>query len=198
MVRIRVIYKIRRDGSNGSNLTRLTFTENISECDPSWSNKGDRIAFISFNRVKPRFILKTMDVNGKNIKTIYDCNDNISTPSFPPGVYDPSWGPDDKWIIFEKPIGYNGENGGVGIWHIFKIQLDGSNLIYLSERGGHIDMAEYLPSFSADGINIIFTARYNDSGNVKIDMFKMDESGKNLLKLTDDIGYNEFPKFPYF
>lgn len=180
------IYKIRRDGSN---LTRLTFTSNISECDPAWSNNGSRIAFISYSLDKPRFILKTMDVDGKNIRTIYDCNDNISTPSFPPGVYDPSWSTDDQWIIFEKPVSYKGENGGAGVWHIFKIRVDRANLIDLSSGR---NMAEYLPSFSEDGHNIIFTARYNDSGNIKIDIFKMDENGLSLVKLTDDKGYNEF------
>jgi Tol biopolymer transport system component len=32
------IYKIRRDGTD---LTRLTYTEDASESDPSWSNDGD-------------------------------------------------------------------------------------------------------------------------------------------------------------
>ncbi len=81
------IYKIKRDGTN---LTRLTYTKDATESDPSWSNNGKHIAFVSYGAKTHRFILKIMDTDGKNIKTIYDCKDDISTPYFKPGVYDPS------------------------------------------------------------------------------------------------------------
>ena len=64
--------------------------------------------------------------------------------------------------MFEKPIGYDGENGDAGIWHIFKIRRDGTRLVDLSIAGDD-SWAEYLPSFSNDGEHIIFTARYGSS-----------------------------------
>jgi len=121
------IYKIKRDGSN---LTRLTFTDNATESDPAWSHDGKKIAFVSYSEQITRFVLKIMDVNGSNIRTIYDPNDNISTPHFKPGVYDPSWSPDDQWIVFEKPMHYAGENGEqvYGIYSRF-VQMEALSLI---------------------------------------------------------------------
>jgi len=106
---------------DGSSLTRLTHTNDATESDPSWSADGKNIAFVSYSAQTQRFVLKVMDADGRNVRTVYDPADSISTPYFKPGVYDPSWSPDDQWIIFEKPVHYAGENGGAGVWHIFKI-----------------------------------------------------------------------------
>ena len=184
------IYKIRKDGSG---LTRLTDTPEANEFDPQWSNTGDEIAFISYSADAPRFVLRLMDQSGGDPRTIYDGEDTVSTPYFPPGVFDPSWSPDDQWIVFEKPTRYDGENGGAGVWHIFKIRRDGTGLVDLSEAGGHGEWAEYLPSFSGDGGYIVFTARYgpSDPSDTDIDVFRMDEDGGSLLKLTDNPAYNE-------
>lgn len=188
------IYKIKRDGTE---LTRLTYTESYSECDPEWSSDGKNIVFTLFDPNIGRFVLKTMDNNGHNIKTIYDCEDNISTPNFPPGVYDPSWSSDDQWIVFEKSVEYHGENGGAGIWHIFKIHPNGTGLVDLSEAGGHINLTEYKPSFSPYDRFIIFTARYTAStsnqANIHIDIFKMNIHGKIIQRLTNDSFYEEYP-----
>lgn len=185
------IYKIRRDGTN---LTRLTYTEDASESDPSWSNDGNKIAFVSFSADTPRFVLKVMNTDGSNVRTIYDSGDTISTPYFQPGVYDPSWSPDDQWIVFEKPVRYSGQNGDAGVWHVFKIHPDGTGLVDLSEAGGHTDMAEYLPSFSGDGEFIVFSARYGspDPAQVQINIFKMDKNGGSLERLTSNPTYEDF------
>jgi len=51
------IYKIRRDGTGLTNLTR---TPRAHEFDPAWSNSGHAIAY-SFNNGRPhRFVLRTM------------------------------------------------------------------------------------------------------------------------------------------
>lgn len=178
------IYKIKRDGAN---LTRLTKTNDATESDSAWSSDGQKIAFVSYSAQIQRFGLKILDINGDNVRTVYDPNDAISTPYFKQGVYDPSWSPDDQWIVFEKPVDYAGENGDAGIWHIFKIHPNGTGLIGLSENGGHTDMAEYFPSFSGDGECIIFSARYgsSDPASVQVDIFVMDEEGGSVRKLTD-------------
>lgn len=134
-----------------------------------------------------RFVLKVMNADGTGITTVYDCNDNTSTPHFQPGVYDPSSSPDEKWIAFEKAVHYAGENGDAGVWQIFKIHTDGGRAYGSEREGGHGDMAEYLPSFSEDGEQVVFSARYGspDPSEVQVDVFRMDKEGCSLTKLTD-------------
>jgi len=184
------IYKIRKDGSS---LTQLTDTPLVNEFDPQWSNTGDKIAYISYNLSVPRFVLKLMDANGENIDTVYDGKDVVSTPRFPPGVYDPSWSPDDQWLVFEKPVMYNRENGDAGVWHIFKIRVDGTGLMDLSEIGGHSSWAEYLPSYSLDGASIVFSARYEspDTSEIRIDVYIMDVDDGSLQKITQSDAIND-------
>ena len=180
------IYKIRRDGSN---LVRLTNTLKASEGDPTWSNDGRRIAFtyIDGRHKKPRFILKTMDVNGDNIKTVSDVGSHVRKKGvWPPGDYDPSWSPDDQWIVFGRAVGDGRGNAGSGNWHIFKIKTDGSGLEDLSLAGGHVDRAEYLPSYSPDGKLIVFGSIHQASNkkDSHVDIFIMDTSGGSLKRLT--------------
>jgi len=185
------IYKIRRDKTG---LTNLTNTPNESDADPVWSNDGKRIAFLSIGpQTQGHFVLRVMDVDGRNVRTVYGAEESVATPRFPPGAYDPSWSPDDKWIVFSKPVRNEGENGNAGVWHICKIRPDGTGFVDLSQAGGHTDWAEYVPRFSPDGKSIVFNARYGHKKptKVKIDVFVMDENGGSLRKLTDSSAVND-------
>jgi len=185
------IYKVRRDGSE---LTQLTNTKDAVEGDPAFSNSGTEIAFVYLDGTTQQFVLKVMDADGRKVKTIYDSGSTVSTPVFPPGCYDPSWSPDDQWLVFEQCVEYAEENWGSGIWHIFKVKRDGTALVDLSLAGGHSDRAEYLPSFSPDGKFIVFGSIYEakipeESHN---DIFIMDTNG-DLKRLTKNPASDMYP-----
>ncbi len=182
------IYKIRRDGSA---LTQLTNTKAV-EGDPAWSHSGEEIAFVYLDSKTQRFVIKTMNVTGQNQKTVYDSGSTVSTPQFPPGCYDPSWSPDDTWLTFEQCVHHAGENWGSGIWHIFVVKRDGTDLLDLSLLGNHADRAEYLPSFSPDGAFIVFGSLYEAGGKSHNDIFVMDMNG-NLERLTFDPASDMYP-----
>lgn len=190
------IYRIRRDGSG---LTRLTNTPAAIEGDPSWSNDGNDILFSYIDVSTPRFVLKKMDTNGKNVQTVYDGGDGIEIPGvWEDGNYDPSWSPDDRWIVFERAVQYteeNPENFGSGIWHIFKVKRDGTELMDLSQAGGHQDGAEYLPSYSTDGRFIVFGSIFEaeDPKKSHCDIFKIDTVGGSLTRLTENPASDMFP-----
>jgi Tol biopolymer transport system component len=190
------LYKIRR---NGSDLTRLTETPNVLEADPCWSHDGKSIVFTSLDQDTPRFVLKTMDANGGSLQAVYDGGDGIATAVFPPGNYDPSWSPGDRWIVFERAVNDTGQNWGSGIWHIFKVRRDGSDLVDLSIAGNHTDRAEYLPSFSPLGDHIVFGSLYeaNDSEEAHNDVFVMDADGGSLTRLTYSEASDMFPVWIY-
>lgn len=186
------IYKIRRDGTD---LTQLTNTPHAIEGDPAWSNSGKEIAFAYLDGKTRRFILKKMDINGGNIRTIYDGGEGVSTPAFPPGNYDPSWSPDDRWLVSERAIKSKGENWGSGVWHIFKVRSDGSETLDLSMEGNHPESAEYLPSYSPDGRHIIFGSLYQakDPKESHNDIFIMDANGNIVKRLTSHPKSDMFP-----
>ena len=187
-------YKIKKDGNS---LTKLTDTKTVIEGDPEFSPDGREIAFTYLDGLdkNPRFLIKTMDAGGGNVKTVYDGGDGVQIGPFPPGNFDPSWSPDGQWIVFERAVENTGGNWGSGIWHLFKVKRDGNQLIDLSLGGNHMDRAEYLPSFSADGNWIIFGSMYEaknpeESHN---DIFKMSSNGNNLKRLTVNPASDMFP-----
>lgn len=184
------IYTIRRDGSD---LTCLTNTPGAHEFDPEWSNDGKKIAYNYYDTELQRFVLKVMDADGKNVRTLYDGGAGVATDHFPPGNYDPSWSPDDQWIVFERAVTYDEENGGAGVWHILKVKSDGSSVVNLSEMGGHASNAEYLPSYSPDGTFIVFSSRYGpkDPGQVSLNIFIMDSSDGSPIQLTDSPSWDD-------
>ena len=183
------IYKIKIDGTG---LTKLTDTKTSIESDPAWSNNGDKISFSYLDGLDKniRFIINKMDVDGRNIETVYDIVKGVWVPNiWPPGSYDSSWSPDDKWLVFESIVEYNNdnpENFGSGIAHIFKVKSYGTELVDLSELGGHRDRAEYLPSYSPDGKWIVFGSIHKAEilEESFSDIFKMDSETGEMIRLT--------------
>jgi len=187
------IYKIRRDGTE---LTNLTNTPLALEFDPAWSSGGDEIAFCYNDLTPNRFVLKAMDPNGENIREIYDPDDAVGTAIFPAGVYDPDWSPDDEWILIEKPIQFtgDGENGHAGVWRILKVRADGNEVMDLTGGGEFAECALYLPSFSPDGDSIAFSSRCGpeDPSQTFININTMDSNGGSIHKLTDTPLWEQF------
>lgn len=72
-------------------LTRLTKTPNAAEASPSWSPRGDMIAFVSDRSGAPQ--VYTMNARGGNQRRVtFVGRENVS----------PDWGPDDKIVCSSR------------------------------------------------------------------------------------------------
>ena len=185
------IYKIKKDATG---LTKLTNTKAVIEGDPEWSHSGEEIVFTSLDADTNRFLIKKMNSDGKNIETVYDGGGGVAIGPFPPGNYDPSFSPDDEWIVFERAISAGG-NWGSGVWHIFKVKRDGSGLVDLSVKGNHANRAEFLPSYSPDGKSIVFGSYYEAENPFEShnDIFKMNSETGKIIRLTDNPASDVYP-----
>ena len=87
--------------------------------------------------------------------------------SHPRHDVNPAWSPDGGWIAFES--------NRAGMFDIYKIEPDGSNLQRLTHERDN-----YNPTWSPDGQSIAFAA--NEAKN--IDIYVMNADGGKLKRLT--------------
>ena len=134
------IWTVKTEGPGvAANLTRFGGFEAV----PSWSPRGDRIAFACDSRIC------VMDTTGAN-------RDSLTDGSIP--VADPAWSPDGKqiaFVVFEA-------QGTTTIW---VMNADGSNWRRLTSPSAGSDR---LPAWSPTGAEIAFQRAYGDSTVIRI------------------------------
>lgn len=149
------IYVINSDGSG---LTRLTYTLNFDEYFPTWSPYGNKIAYQSFQGDKS--YIYVMDSDGSNQTRL--TNFTVSR--------DPAWSPDGMKIAFDS--------FQEGYYVINVMNADGSNQLQLTD----LKMNSVVPAWSPDGKKIAFLAEdINNYGTIYI----IDADGSNLFRLTN-------------
>lgn len=147
-------------------LTQLTFGEWDYDGYPSWSPKGDRIAF--WRQDGPySYQLYVMNSSGSELRSI---------------VYDDDLGLTD-WSTDTSKIAYSRSKAGSDVRELVLINSDGSNKVVLTD-------GEY-PSFSPSGNQIVF-CKLEQSGMYQI--YRMGINGSNKVKLSTIDEYDDcFP-----
>ena len=112
-----------------------------------------------------------MSSNGSNLKPVSISN----TPKIGNHV---DWSPDGEWLVFS--------GGDDGNRNIYKVRIDGSGLIQLTEGGDN-----YSPSFSTSGDWITFTS-YRDGKN---EIYVMQSDGSNVNRVTFESKSNWLPSW---
>jgi TolB protein len=136
--------------------------------DPAWSASGRRLAFVWEGVI---WIL--------NVET-----DHARQLTSPPGrVHDghPTWSPDGTQLAFER---------FPGIW---VINDDGSGEHLLQHSDRRFDRA---PDWSPDGQRIAFTSVRRGGTRIhRTDVWTMNVSGRDRIKVTDDEGWDYDPSW---
>ena len=145
-------------------MTQLTFGEWDFDGYPSWSPKGDRIAF--WRQDGPySYHLYVMNSSGSELHSITSDNDLGFT----------DWSPDTSKIVYSNSI------AGTDFRELILINSDGSNKTVLPN-------GEY-PSFSPDGNQIVF-CRLEQGGACQV--YRMDVDGSDKVKLSTIDEYDDW------
>jgi tol-pal system beta propeller repeat protein TolB len=199
--------------ADGSNLAQIT---DFSSAVPDWSPDGTRLVFQSDHRNEPKDTpdLYVIDANGENLVEILDA------PDVPD--YSAQWSPDGSQILFvsrrtgkDELFRMKADGTGIvqvsdskdavtsGIWspdgtriafvygagpvtNLYAVDPDGiSNVVRLT-KDKHTNKN---PAWSPDGERLVFVS--NRGGNW--DLWMVNADGSNLVQLTDDEFYDDFP-----
>ena len=190
------------------------FDFRLTDFEPTWSPDGKTIAYVHGDTIESKTGIFLIDTTGLN-KRLLISSAFASSPSWSPEgewivfsmsaqIYKikvtgdsltqltdegrnffPSWSPDGQWIAYDS--NNDSPNGMNFIW---KIKKDGTNKIRIAydPTKGEIRM----PSWSKEN-NYIYHIRYIGIGTPEI--FRMDENGNNLIRITYNEKTEYYPKY---
>jgi Tol biopolymer transport system component len=159
------IYRIRLEGGDPQPLLVDTYDNNAAD----WSPDGSQITFSS-NR-EGNLDIFIMNSNGSNIVKVIDTGMDD---------YFPEWSPDGKQITFFAADWPTIKQD------IFTVSIDGSNLQNLTNTPGVVDED---PKWSLDGSKIIYQS--DRDGNFEI--YMMNSDGSQSHNLTNSPGQDYWP-----
>jgi Tol biopolymer transport system component len=190
--------------------TKIIYNHNgITRIDIGGSYHIDRdssgLWMVNIDGSNPHLILRGDDINadwsldgnwivfeqGAQIYKVPVVNNSIDTSqitqlTFQGSNFFPSWNPTGDWIAYDS-----NENSPNGMKFIWKMKSDGTQKIRIAydPTKGEIRM----PSWSKNGNKIVHT-RYSTEFT-STEVFEMDPSGNNLLRLTFNNFTDYYPKF---
>ena len=165
-----------RDGSkeiylmdyDGFDQRRVTAHKSIS-MSPSWSGRGDFLAYVSFFAGRGPALYLADIASGRKTPLVTEGSLNAS----------PAVSPDGRQVAFARALGANIE--------IFLCGRDGANVRRLTNSGG-IDTN---PAWSPSGQEVAFTSSRAGSPQIYV----MDVEGSNLRRVTFQGDYNDGAAF---
>ncbi len=149
--------------ADGSNQTNLTPTNPFDDDGPKWTNNGSKIVFGSQNTADDYNVI-IMNADGTNRQPL--------TTAVPPQSYSPS-----KISPNGNKIAMDFRGGALNSFEIFTINLDGSNLLNLTNNSVY----DAFGAWSPDSAKIAFRSRPNTATD---EIYTMNADGSNVVRLT--------------
>ena len=187
------IWIMDADGGNQTQLTTLPISGVNAISYISWSNDGNKIAFIAklYSSTYEMFMINS---DGSNADSPVRVTETGSAGGLTPAERTTlDWSPDDKKIIysFGNPAGkmaFESESSlklifssnKDGNWEIYSMNMDGSELINLTNNPGD----DINPKWSPDGSKISFTSDRDGGVN---SVFVMNADGTNQTNIIPAI-----------
>jgi Tol biopolymer transport system component len=163
---------IYRMDVKGEELTLLVSDMPIIATSPNWSPNGEWLAFDIGQSGQSDVYVVSYD--GEEVRNL---TDHPSANRFQ------DWSPDSEKIMFTS----NRDDQTTNYPVIYELSLEGGETTALSDK----NVASALASWSPDGSKIAFAS--DQEGDVEI--YLMDRDGKNLIRLTESVGFDGFPEW---
>jgi TolB protein len=154
--------------ADGYNL-RVLYRANAPIMSPRWSPDGRRIAYVSFERQRPRVYVHDVTDGKRHVVAKFRGTNSA-----------PAWSPDSKTLAVALSKDSDSQ--------IYVVNADGSNLRRLMTTRSR----DTEPSFSPDGRHILFTS--DRSGQPQIYRVAANGSG-SAERMTFEGSYNASPRY---
>ena len=163
------IYLMDKDGAN----QRLLYDSGYHDADIDWV--GSRIVFTQQSRIW------IMDSDGSNAEPVTDPprTGEWGQANLPFGDYDPRLSPDGSKVVFSRMIGDESIHGN---YDIFRVNIDGSDLINLTGTG----YSQGLSNWSPLGDELLYIVAAVEEQGV-YDLYTMNRDGSEKTLRTPDI-----------
>lgn len=154
--------------ADGYNRT-VMYKTNSPIMSPQWSPDGKHLAYVSFERQRPRIYVHNIERGTRKVVAKFRGTNSA-----------PAWSPDGKRLAVTLS-----KDGGS---QIYLMDADGRNLRRMSDSRSR----DTEPNFSPDGRHILFTS--DRGGNPQIYRLAVDGSSRPQ-RMTFDGRYNTSPKY---